>query len=639
MRIGTISDYFNWKTAAIFLFQFLLVITILGYRAWKDTSVECIRCHSDKKKMEQLGFPELYATQEMVEKESRHPYVHCIQCHLGNGRAKDPDKAHKGMLAVFFVDHDGKVIKRKDIYKGALLPTGEDKIRQMLPHVEIDGESWPHWMVRNVLWHDRSKETFGYDPKIARKTCGKSGCHPSEFKQFNTTHMGTNFRQRTMRTWLEPYGPHNCGPSFADISRTEKLTKIGFSFENTKKIANELNMPFSRQQAIDKQKFCNVCHTGCLDCHYAPDVEKGVHNFTKIPRSESCVGYGRGTSICHPGAMQSRRGGTYIGGDYSIPTGMEPDAHYKKDIHCVDCHTTGEKGMGDMQRKASCQDCHIEIEDAHSKSIHKNMDCASCHVNELRGYQITVWGPGEIAGRENPFKKYSLYYGIQKPPVLIKDQKGIWMPVKVWPHSVGNIKPDVKPSERLMFRWPDGQTRDAYYVLGTFDSQANNKHLLWLELQQASHPFGKARDCDSCHKERQVAVSEWEFMDNQGAEDNFKGGYRIVAGKDGLRIDDMHNTTSIKAAEGYKIEDFASWLHFKDKWRVPGDFSIKTEKEKYDKYISISLKTKRELKNIEKKINEKDKKVKKRFKELKGIVLHDQDSAERSINEFKEKFR
>lgn len=639
MKIGTISDYINTKTIIIFLFQLLLVTIILGYRVWTDTSVECIKCHSDKKKMEQLGFPELYVTQEMVEKESKHPYVKCIQCHLGNGGEKDPDKAHKGMLAAIFVGYDGSIIKRKGIYKGALLPSGEDRIRQMLPHIEIDGQLWPHLEVRNVLWHDRSRETFGYDPKIAKKTCGRSGCHPDEFKQFSTTNMGTNFRQRTMKTWLKPYGPHNCGPSFADIPRTEVFKKAGFSFKNTEEITRELNIPFSKGQAVDKQRFCNVCHTGCLDCHYAPDREKGAHNFVKKPLSESCGGYGRGTSICHPGAMQSRRGETYIGGDYSIPVGMEPDVHYKKNIHCVDCHITGEKGMGDIQRKATCQDCHIEIEDAHSMSIHKNMDCATCHIEELRGYQVTVWGPGMVAGRENPFKKYSLYYGIQRPPVLIKDQKGVWMPVKIWPHSVSNIKPDVKPSERLMFRWPNGETRDAYYVLGTFDLQANNKHLLWLELQQVSHPFGKARDCNSCHKEKQMSVSEWEFMDSQGAEDHFNGKYRVIADKGGLRIEGMENTTPIKVAEGYKLEDFASWVHFKDKWHVPGDFSIKTERKKYYKYLMMSEKISRELKILEKRLKDRDKKTKRKFSELRGIVFHNQENAMKLIQEFKEKIK
>lgn len=633
MKIGSISEHINIKTVSLFVLQFLIIITYLGYKSYENSDIECIRCHSDKERMTKLGFPELYVTLEMVEKESKHPNVKCIECHLGNGRAKDADKAHKGMLKAILIDYDGNVLERKDISNKALLPKEEGGIRQMLITPEV----------RNVLWHDRDPHTFSFNPKIAKKTCGKSGCHPDEFKQFITTTMGKNFRQRTMRTWLEPYGPHNCGPSFADLPPLEILKETAFSFKNTEKIAKDLNIPFSKEQAIAKQKFCNVCHTGCLDCHYAPNRKEGVHNFVNKPPSISCAGYGRGTSICHPGAMQSRRGSTYLGDDFSIPEGMKADTHYKKNIHCVDCHITGEKGMGDMQRKASCQDCHIEIEEAHAKSIHKNLDCATCHIHELRGYQITVWGPGLVASKSNPFRKYAYYYGIQSPPILIKDQKGKWIPVKIWPHSVGNIKIDVKPSEKISFRWPDGQTKDAYYIIGTFslegkDIDRNNKHLLWLELQQISHPFGKARKCDSCHKDeegRQIALSTWEFMDDQGAEP-FNGGYKIVADRSGIRIIDMKNTTPIKVLHGYKLEDFASWLFFKDKWQMPGDFSIKTERKKYKKYLLLSDNIDKELRKIENLIKDKDKKTKKRFKELKGVALHNQDEALKNIEGFKD---
>ena len=384
-------------------------------------------------------------------------------------------------------------------------------------------------------------------------------------------------------------------------------------------------MPFSKEQAIAKQKYCNVCHVGCLDCHYDPDVKKGLHNISNKPSSASCDGNGRGTSMCHTGAMQSRRGGTYIGGSYSLPEGMAPDVHYKKDIHCADCHTTGEKGMGDMQRKANCQDCHLEIEDAHAKSVHKNLDCAACHINELRGYQIVIWGPGKVSDKDNPFKKYSLYYGIQRPPILMKDQKGKWMAVKVFPHSVGNIKPDVKPSGQVMFRWPKGETRDPYYIVGTFNAAADNKHLLWIEIQQASHPFGKGRSCESCHKEKQITTSRWEYMDDQGAVDSFTGGYRIVADKDGLKVTDMKSDQPVKAAPGYKLEDFASWLYFRDKWQMPGDFSIKADKKKYADYLSMSKRLEKQIKNLDVYFKDKDAKSKRKYLEIKGEALHSSD--------------
>lgn len=622
--LGSISDFMNRKTLFLLILQFLLIISFLGFRSWKDSSAECIACHSDKDKLRSLGYSEFYVTPEMVQKESNHSYVKCNECHLGDGRAKETEKAHRGMLRPLFVGDSGDNLDRKRVEPQPLLPHGQDRIRELLPR---------NPEVRNVLWHDRNPETLNFDPEIAAKTCGKSNCHPQELEQFRRTTMGTNFRQRTMRTWLKPYGPHNCGPSFSDIPALPYLKDSGFDFRNTDEIARGLNTGFSREQAAAKQKFCNVCHAGCLDCHYAPNRERGVHAFVKKPSSESCAGNGRGTSICHPGAMQSRRGETYIGGDYSIPKGMTPDVHYKKNIHCVDCHPTGEKGMGDMQRQATCQDCHKPIEDAHRTSIHKNIDCATCHLGELRGYQITIWGPGYVAEKSNPFKKYSLYYGMQKPPILMKDQKGIWMPVKVWPHSVGNIKDDVKPSEKVLFRWPNGETRDSYAVMGTVDNlPGNNKHLLWLQIEQAAHPFGKSRTCESCHKsESQLSISTWEFEDDQGAEP-FKGTHKIVADRDGLRIEDIRNTTPINLLEGAKVEDFASWVYLKDRWRVPGDFSIKTDREKYKKSLKAFHDRDRELRILDEKAKGYDKKGLRIYKDVRGAVLHNPEEGREMLD-------
>lgn len=419
----------------------------------------------------------------------------------------------------------------------------------------------------------------------------------------------------------------------------EVLKETGFSFKNLDEINKELNAPLTKDQAIAKQKFCNACHAGCLDCHYSPDRKRGAHAFTNKPSSETCGGGGRNTSMCHAGSSHSRRGETYVGGDYSIPTGMKPDVHYQKNIHCTDCHTTGEKGMGDMQRKANCQDCHIAIQEAHDKSVHKNLDCAACHVNELRGYQVVVWGPGLVAGRQNPMKKYSLYYGIQGPPMLMKDQSGKWMAVKVFPHAVGNFKTDVAASNGLQFRWKNGETRDPYYIVGTFDAPSNNKHLLWLEIQQASHPYGKGRSCESCHKEKQMIASTWEFMDDQGAAAAFRGGYSIIAGKDGLKVTNMRSRDKITPMPGYQVEDFASWIYFKDKWQVPGDFSIPTEKAKYRKYSDLSRQIGKELTALERAVGTKDRKTKKQYKELKGFALHNEALAIGAIREFEQKQR
>jgi len=588
MNIGKLSKFVNIKLLILFVLQLLIIIAILGYRSWKESSIECVKCHSDKNKLKSFGAEWAYITKEDVKKQSNHYNIECRDCHLGNGRAKDPKKAHKGMLKMLVIGKNGKVIPREKGYPGPLRESGDDEMFALLPKFVKDGELQVLPWVRNILWHDRDPISFGFDPKIAEKTCGKRGCHSDEVSQFKHSIMGRNFRQRTMRTWLNPY-PHNCGPSFADLPPVEVLKKAGFDYKNTEEIAKNLNIAFTKEQAEAKQKFCNVCHAGCLDCHYRPSLKKGRHKFVKLPDSKTCLGYGRGASTCHPGAMMSRRGETYIGGDYSIPQGMEPDVHYTKGIHCIECHIVGEKGMGDIQRKASCKDCHINEQEAHSKGLHKNLLCAACHVNKLGGYQITIWGVGKIANKENPFHKYALYYGIQSPPIIMKDQKGIWMPVKIWPHSVGNIKNHVPPSKSIKFRWQNGQTRDAYYIVGTFDDlPAANKHLLWVEIEEAAHPYGKARKCNSCHSldNKQISYSQWEFYDYDGAEP-FKGEYKIIANSKSLKIVNIHNTTPIKAFKGRRLSDFASWIYMKDRWKVPGDFSIKIDRKKYQKYKNI----------------------------------------------------
>ncbi|KWT78176.1 cytochrome c3 family protein [Candidatus Magnetominusculus xianensis] len=603
----------------------LAVIVPLAYRSMHNTSAGCVRCHGDKKLMETQDVPHFYITKEAVEKQSKHPDIECRDCHLGNGRSNDKDTAHKGMLKAILISEDGTILNRKEIFNGPILPSGDNKIYELLPKSTQDGQLTVPDEVRNLLWHDRNLETFNFDPDIAKKTCGKSNCHPQELHQFKKTIMGINYRQRYMRTWTQPYGPHNCGPSFADLPATGELTGAGFSYENTSDIVKNLNTSFTHKQAEDKQKFCNVCHAGCLDCHYTPTQKGGVHSFTKTPKSETCSGSGRGTSICHPGAMQSRRGETYIGGDYSVPPDMTPDVHYDKGIHCVDCHPTGEKGMGDMERKATCQDCHLEIEAAHARSAHKTLDCPSCHISELRGYQITIWGPGTVAGIPNPFKKYSLYYGIQSPPIIVKDQKGVWRPYKIWPHSVGNIKEDVPPSPALMFHWPKGETHDAYYIHGTFDNlSANNKHLLWLQLDQAAHPFGKARKCSSCHLDKQVSQSTWEFFDNYGAYP-FNGQHSIIADSESLRVESIQNTTPIELMDGAKLEDFASWLFLKDKWKVPGDFSIRADKDKYNKLLTLSKRLEHGLARLDNISASFTKAQLKRYKTLRGAVLHEEE--------------
>ncbi len=333
--------------------------------------------------------------------------------------------------------------------------------------------------------------------------------------------------------------------------------------------------------------------------------------------------------------MERRRGDSYLGKEFSEPAGLPEDVHVSKKIECVDCHQTGAGGMGHIERKATCQDCHIEVEEAMAASVHKNVACAACHVKELGGYEMTSWGPGMIESRPNPFKKYSLYYGPQGPPVLIKDQNGIWVPTKIWPNSVGGIKETIAAKPGLTFRWPKGETHDAYALLGTFSFPGgNNNYLAWIQVEQVAHPLGKSRTCENCHDStKQVARVTWRYFDTQGAEP-FTGSQKVVADERGLHVQDIKATSKIDLMEGGKIENFAAWLRLGDIWKTSGDFSIpKSDPAKYrnlDKGIRDAL---ARLDVIDKKLKAREangedvKKLRRRWKEAKAAAVHEPGSA------------
>ena len=206
MAIGKLWRFFGNRTGmAILAIQVVIVLLFLYFYSNYQSSDRCVACHANKAKMAGLGYPEFVMTREQVQKESRHPNTECRDCHLGNGLSDDPAAAHKGMLKLIVLDNDLNIMPRKGHVK-QLLPSGEDRQRNMLPRL-ADGSL--DYDVGTLLWHDRNTLTLGYDPAIAQKICGKASCHPEEVKQFSTSMMGANFRQRSMRVWDDIHGPNN----------------------------------------------------------------------------------------------------------------------------------------------------------------------------------------------------------------------------------------------------------------------------------------------------------------------------------------------------------------------------------------------------------------------------------------------
>jgi hypothetical protein len=206
MAIGKLWTFFGSRRGVLILvFQFVLLFTFLYFYSGYHSSARCVACHADKERMTRLGYPELSMTREQVQREARHPNTECRDCHLGNGLSDDPTGAHKGLLKLIVLDNDLNIIPRKGHVK-QLLPSGSDRQRNMLPRL-ANGEL--DYDVGTLMWHDRSRVTLGYDPRIAQETCGKAACHPDQVKQFSTSNMGSNFRQRSMRIWSDVHGPNN----------------------------------------------------------------------------------------------------------------------------------------------------------------------------------------------------------------------------------------------------------------------------------------------------------------------------------------------------------------------------------------------------------------------------------------------
>jgi hypothetical protein len=611
--IGSLADLFSKPLPiAIFFAQFVVFIFVASAYHARNGQDGCLYCHADKAKMRAAGYPQFYMTAQQVEKETKMPGAKCTDCHLGDGGSRDEKTAHKGLLKAILIDGDARTIPRKG-RMDSLMPSGANRMYALFPKT-FDGQPDPG--IFTVLWHDRDPVTLGYDPKIAEKTCGRRGCHPQEVEQFKGSVMGGNVRQRSTRHWTDVHGPNNCGPSFADMPPG---SGAGFSEANYKLVKRETSCPASFENASDRQRFCNVCHAGCNDCHYYPNASGGVHNFTKNVSAVNCTGGGRGTGMCHSGSQERRRGDSYLGAEFSQPPGFPPDAHVKAGLPCIDCHENGGKGMGDISRKVDCGGCHYSAWKANSEGPHKNLSCQACHVSRLGGYQMTVWGKGTISGKQSPFVKYSLYYGVFSPPILIKNQ-GMYTPYKVWPNIATNFKGEAMPSG-LKWRWPGGETQDAYAIMGDYSSlPAANKALAWMQFEAVGHGIGKSRPCESCHEfTAQSAKATWEYLEYEGSEP-FTGAQKITADASGLRITDIRQTSSLKPIGDVETWDYAAWKYMKDIWDVPGDFSIpRADAAKYREYVNEWKHDVEKLKKLEIRLAKLDRKSRE-YRELSAEI-------------------
>lgn len=564
-----------------------------------DVESSCVKCHGDREKMNQMGYPQLYLDPAQVDEEVAMAGIPaCVDCHLGDGTAVDKDAAHQGMPRPFYAaigqDLKYQAVGREVTDFSPIVPQGTDLTRLLLR--KTTPEAAQEKKIESLLqlfYHDRDPQTLAYSPEIARRTCGK--CHGEETENYNASGMGLNKFQRGFLSWTSsPPGPHNCGAWFGD---------------NYEEIAAESDRPFSEAMNAGLARGCNKCHAGCNDCHYEGfTTSQARHVFNRQPPSLSCAGSGRST-ICHSGPMDRRRGAGFMRGEFAFPVDeLPPDVHRESGLECVDCHSITNHDYGMMaQTDASqnCRQCHGEIVAALAESQHAPVTCGGCHIQAVGAYQFTFYGPGKSQGQFNVFTKHKQYYGVRDLPTLIKHSAtGRWMPMKPYPMGTLNVTVDVEPTGLMLRTIPETtiagnerigepahftvartaeQINDLYILNGTFTGLGENDPMLgWIQIDKLSHALGRSRTCDSCHaSHEQVATSWYTYANPNDVQQPFSGSYTLRATRDGLFFSEFTHG-EIRPVKGRNVSDFAPFAVLGNVWDVKGiDLSIPFDEAKF----------------------------------------------------------
>ena len=533
----------------------LLVVLVLLPLCFAESS--CIYCHSNETLMTNLNFSELVFSDDDVWKESKMLRQglggpSCEGCHLGNPENFTAEGAHMEMpRPIALSNEDLRPVNRYE-HASSLVPQQNWTPASMIPR---------DFSLNTILYHDRNATTYAFEPLVANDTCGQ--CHPQQVEDFLTSPMASAMTQSAYPTFTDPPGPHNCG----------------YWPKNLEGMQDELAVEFTKAQDDVMQRVCEQCHTSCLDCHYQPFLGEGVHVFNKKVPATGCES-GGGRAICHAGAEDFRRGAGYNRNETAYPR-LPDDVHVAENITCTDCHA---REGHNFSRSSSCDGCHEAAAEKNAGSVHENLSCEGCHIKELSGYQITLWSPGEYYGTPTPLAKNN-YYGSLSSPLLIMDQKGIWIPVKPILHSVMNIEKTLEGTG-IKFRDIPGirnDSRDAFAISGTFSGlPENNNAVLWVHMDKSSHGIGKARSCSDCHQTgSQVIKSDWvlpgEFI-SPPLKEKVYGTHELVGDESGLYVKYITNTTPIAEEDLAHAYDFAPWIYGAT-WQIEGDFSL-PEKDK-----------------------------------------------------------
>lgn len=618
-----------------------------------DADSSCVKCHGDKEMVTKLGYPQMYLDPATIDKEVNMGGIPCESCHLGNPSSMNKDEAHKGMPRPFYAavgkNHKYQAVSRDITNFDPITPKGKDRTKLLMRKADPDkAKALGIKQIAQLYYHDHDPVTMAYDPSIAKSTCG--ACHEKEVTDYDKSGMGLQKTQRGFTHWTKGKpGPQNCGPWFGD---------------NYEKIKGECTRgdAYTKEQAAGSDRGCNKCHASCTDCHYQGfKATPGRHTFSKAPETLSCYGSGKET-VCHAGPMDRRRGAGYMRGEFAFPANELPDdVHNANGVKCIDCHEMKDHSYGHIgseNARQSCNKCHKEIVDAVKASDHKNVDCSSCHIQQVGAYQMTFWGPGKSEGIQNLFTKHKEYYGVRNEPLLVKQPKtGLWIPLK--PYPMGTMNVSTKPDNigKLLLRdipkttvkgntsigQPESfdvergaeQVNDMYIITGLFKGFGlDDKMLGWIQMDKMSHSIGKARDCASCHSSHaQTSTSWYTYELANDVKKPFSGSYTVTADKNGIRFENFKNT-EIVPADGMDVNDFAPFVKNNKAWNVKGiDMELKFNDKKYAAGLGDYQIAYADLNNRIAK--EKDPAKLAQLNKIKAIMYHNSAMAEQMLKDIK----
>ncbi len=527
--------YYFYFAVILVLFIFSGSLSEINNKKFYES---CDYCHSNKTLMEDYKqfiflMEEVWNESKMFREGLGGPL--CSDCHLGNGTSFEKEISHENMLSLIVVGKNKLMPINRSYYSE--IKNYSSKIHIYL----LNGTEY----IKTILYHDRNRNTYAFDINIANKTCGK--CHSKIVEEFSKSIMGSVKFQSLYVNFSYP-APHDCGYWLKDIDL----------------INRQLAVEYTEEQAELNRRVCNQCHVSCLDCHYKP--QSGKHAFSRDVEPQTCY-YGNGRGICHSGAEEFRRGTSYFRGYFT----NKSDVHAEIGLSCLDCHLFMNHNI---ERKAFCRDCHKGIEKKVKRGVHKNLSCEACHISyELGGYQIVVWGPGIYWNMTTPLTKHK-YYGKMNTTLLIKNEKGIWIPVKPVPHFVLNMKEKIQKTG-LKFRNVEGRnfSNDAYIIFGTFKIKKNSYAVAWLHMDKASHGLSKGKNCTACHLSGvQTIMSNWWFKKEYSDDVFLKGRTIIVANSSGIYVR-IYGAEDYKEINRSELYDYAPWIELTN-FSSRGDYSL-----------------------------------------------------------------